>query len=80
MNKKLTLSLDGGIIEDARFYASEHHVSLSKLVENFLSLLSHKTRKKHYPPIVEELLGSVKIPKRIDAKKEYQKHLEEKYL
>ncbi|MDR2979889.1 MAG: DUF6364 family protein [Bacteroidales bacterium] len=40
MNTKLTLSLDADIIEDAKSYAKKNSISLSKLIENYLSFLT----------------------------------------
>ena len=45
MNTKLTLNLDKGVIEEAKSYAKENNVSLSKLIENYLNSLT-KTSKK----------------------------------
>ena len=36
MNTKLTLNIDQSVIEEAKFYAKNNSVSLSKLIENYL--------------------------------------------
>ena len=46
MNTKLTLNLDKGVIEEAKSYAKENKMSLSKLIENYLRSLTKDTNKK----------------------------------
>lgn len=36
MDRKLTLRLDAGVIDEAKVYAEEHQISLSRLVEILL--------------------------------------------
>ncbi|MBL7713108.1 MAG: hypothetical protein JNL13_11605 [Chitinophagaceae bacterium] len=36
MDRKLTLRLDAGVIDEAKVYAEENHMSLSRLVEILL--------------------------------------------
>ena len=47
MNTKLTLNLDKGIIDEAKSYAKNHQVSLSKLIENYLNSLTRETKKQY---------------------------------
>ena len=79
MNTKLTLNLDKSIIEDAKFYAKENEISLSKLIESYLNSLtiSSSTRKK-ISPLVKSLTGV--IPNDIiDERKDYKDYLTKKY-
>jgi len=79
MNAKLTLSLNSGIIEYAKYYAKEKEISLSKLIENYLHALSksHSSGKK-ITPLVESLTGI--IPDTIvDERKEYRDYVTHKY-
>ncbi len=39
MDKKLTLSLNASIIEEAKAYAKENQVSLSRIIEHYLKSL-----------------------------------------
>ena len=48
MDKKLTLSLNGNIIENAKLYAKSNNTSLSKLIESHLGTLTKK-EKWNYP-------------------------------
>lgn len=78
MNTKLTLNVDQSIVEEAKVYASNNKVSLSKLVENYLhSLTKKKTTKKRISPLVESLTGV--IPEQGDYKKGYADFLAKKY-
>ena len=79
MDTKLTLSLDKDIIEDAKTYAKENEISLSKLVENYLhSLTESSSTGKRISPLVKSLTGV--IPNgTIDERKDYRDYLIEKY-
>jgi hypothetical protein len=60
METKLTLKLDQEIINSAKKYAENNNRSLSKLVEDyFKNLLSEKTQKEEYPPLVRKLSGII---------------------
>ena len=78
MNTKLTLNLDKNIIEEAKTYAKSHHVSLSKLIENYLNSLTRQTmRKSSVSPLVESLTGI--IPNDYNEKKDYRDYIDQKY-
>lgn len=80
MNTKLTLNVDKSIIENAKEYAKINRISLSQLVENYLSSLTKKEeRKNEVSPLVESLTGV--IPSQYDAqsKKDYYEYLNKKY-
>ena len=66
MNSKLTLSINEQIIEQAQKYAKSQGRSLSDIVEEYLKSISQSKQVKSelkFHPLVEELCGSVKIPK-----------------
>jgi hypothetical protein len=78
MNTKLTLNLDKEIIFEAKNYAKDHKVSLSKLIENYLnSLTKESKRNSTVSPLVESLTGI--IPNDFDEKKEYREYIDKKY-
>jgi hypothetical protein len=79
MNTKLTLNLDKDIIEQAKSYAKDNRISLSKLIENYLNSLTSKIEKERkVSPLVESLTGV--IPNNlIDDKKDYRDFIAEKY-
>lgn len=80
MDKKLTLSLDGTIIEDAKTYAKSNNVSLSKLIESYLaSLTKRKRSKSDITPLVESLTGVISLDENFDVKDAYADYLIEKY-
>jgi len=79
MNTKLTLNLDKSVIEQAKKYAKEHQVSLSKLIENYLdSITKSSTEKSKISPLVESLTGVIP-PENYDDRKDYTDFLSEKY-
>jgi hypothetical protein len=79
MNTKLTLNLDKDVIEQAKNYAKDNRVSLSKLIENYLnSLTSKKEKERKVSPLVESLTGV--IPSNFfDDQKDYREYISEKY-
>ncbi len=79
MNTKLTLNIDQSVIEEAKFYAKNNSVSLSKLIENYLfSLTKKNTKKTKVSPLVESLTGVISLESK-DYKKEYSEYLSKKY-
>lgn len=46
MGKKLTISLNKSIIENAKTYAKSNNISLSKLIESYLASLTKRTNKE----------------------------------
>jgi hypothetical protein len=79
MNTKLTLNIDQSVIEEAKFYAKNNSVSLSKLIENYLlSLTKKNTEKTKVSPLVESLTGVISLESN-DYKKEYSDYLSKKY-
>ena len=80
MDKKLTLSLNGTIIESAKTYAKENDISLSKLIESYLmSLTKRKINGAKITPLVESLSGVITLDEDFDVKDAYAEYLIEKY-
>ena len=80
MDTKLTLSLDKIIIEQAKTYAKSNKVSLSKLIESYLSSLTTKYKSEiEITPLVKSLSGVISLDKNIDVKNDYTDFLIEKY-
>jgi hypothetical protein len=79
MDTKLTLKLDNSIIEQAKTYAKNKNTSLSKLVESYLGLLVDPQNIQEVTPLVKSLSGLIELPKNFDYKKDYKKHLSNKY-
>ena len=69
MDTKLTLKLDQSIIEQAKKYARENNISLSKLIENYLQAVSYrKTKSVEISPLVESLTGVISLEHDDDKK------------
>ncbi|MGB3585348.1 MAG: DUF6364 family protein [Tunicatimonas sp.] len=80
MDKKLTLSLDQNIIEQAKTYARSNNVSLSKLIESYLTTLIKKNQEpSKITPLVESLSGVIDPPTQFNEKEAYSEYLIEKY-
>jgi hypothetical protein len=78
MSTKLTLNLSEEVIKEAKVYAKANAISLSKLVENYLSSLTYSYKKESsISPLVESLTGI--IPTDYDERKEYRDFIDEKY-
>ena len=78
MDAKLTLKLDDSIIEQAKRYAKENNISLSKLIESYLQAITAKKRKSiKISPLVQSLTGVVSISE--TDKKDYTDFLTKKY-
>ncbi|WKN40801.1 DUF6364 family protein [Tunicatimonas pelagia] len=81
---KLTLSINQSVIEEAKAYAKASGKSLSSIVEEYLKSLSKDkgdSSQKHPSSIVNELKGSVRMPKDFSSYKELlEDALIEKYL
>lgn len=79
MNTKLTLNIDKRVIDQAKNYAKNNRVSLSKLIENYLDSLTKKSEKKpNVSPLVESLTGVIPSGK-YDDKNDYKDFLSKKY-
>lgn len=80
MTTKLTLHLNKGIIEEAKAYAKENKVSLSKLIENHLTFLMRKTYyKKEVSPLVKDLTGVIPQQSGDRVNDDYYEYLSKKY-
>ena len=84
MDTKLTLKLDKYVIDKAKEYASSHKRSLSRMIESYLkSLIDNEN--KHFnndieiSPFIKSMQTGVKVPPKLDYKKEYHDYLAEKY-
>lgn len=79
MDTKLTLKLNHSVIEKAKAYAKKKNTSLSKIIESYLGLLVDPQDYQEVTPLVKSLSGVVDLPKNFDYKKNYKKHLSNKY-
>ncbi len=81
MVKKLTLSLNRDVIENAKRYARRNKTSLSALVENYFRFIARKEtpHEDTLSPIVKELSGTIKLPDDFNLREEYTTYLTKKY-
>ena len=81
MQSKLTLVLDKEVVEQAKKYAERQGRSLSRLVENYFSVLTKSPArdKEGLPPQVRALSGAIKFPPKWDWRKDRETYLSGKY-
>ena len=81
-NFKLTFrqAIDENTINKAKSYAHDVHISLSKLVEQFLRSLNKKNNKNKISSDIHDLRGVYKTSKKIDDKKVLLNALKKKHL
>jgi hypothetical protein len=80
MDTKLTLKLDKEIINRAKLYAESKKISLSKLIESYLQVLTKESSsKENITPLVESLSGVIELPKNYNDKVDYTDYLTKKY-
>lgn len=84
MDSKLTLKLDKTVIEQAKLYAKEQQTSLSRLIENYLAVITKSKIERNkkeieITPLVKSLSGIAKIEGDFDEKQIYRDYLMEKY-
>ena len=80
MTTKLTLTIEEKVIGPAKKYAQKKGESLSHIVENYLkSIASNEESEQELSPRIKKMMGSIKLPKNFDYKKELSKSISKKY-
>ena len=80
MDCKLTLKLDQGVIQEAKQYASQRGLSLSRLVEQYFRGLVRGQESEAKPTgLVAELAGLFEGADVEDSKEGYTEYLIRKY-
>ena len=72
---RLTLSVDPSVVARAKRYAKQRGISLSQMVEAYLSSVTGPPPAEDMPPILRSLAGTLK---KADPA-EYRKHLTRRY-
>lgn len=79
MDTKLTLKLNVSVIEQAKQYAKENNISLSRMIENYLKAITERENKGiKISPLVESLTGVIQIDDK-GYRKNYIDFLAQKY-
>jgi len=79
MDSKLTLKLNISVIEQAKKYAKDNNISLSRMIENYLQAITERENKNiKISPLVESLTGVIQIDEK-DYRKDYTDFLSQKY-
>lgn len=80
MDKKLTLKLDRDVIERAKKYARGNKTSISRIVENYLSIVtSDQVNSPEVTPVVKSISGVLPEKNDEELRNEYSEYLEKKY-
>lgn len=80
MNTKLTLNVDRRVIEKAKEYSKSRKISLSRLIESYLSSLTANQKQDiEITPLVESLSGVIELENDFNYKESYTDYLIEKY-
>lgn len=81
MDKKLTLSLDQDVIEKAKRFAKENKTSLSKMIEVYFASLTSSEGNTNIQttPLVESLVGVIKLKDEYDYKSARSDYLSSKH-
>jgi hypothetical protein len=81
MSTKLTLTIDASVIEKAKIYTQKKGSSISKLVENYLRIITNDIPPKAQTisPFVKSLQGTFQVDENFDYKDELSKALSGKY-
>ena len=74
---KLTLSVDEKVVKVAKRYAAQRGTSVSRLVEEYLAVLSRGVDATDKTPALARVQGVLK-GSRLDER-DYRRHLREKY-
>jgi len=79
MDTKLTLKLDETIIMRAKRYATDKKLSLSRLIESYLDMLTKEQENDvlEISPFVRSIATGKSVP--LNAEKDYADYLDEKY-
>ncbi len=80
MDTKLTIKLNEDVISRAKSYAKKRQTSLSKMIENYLDVVSKPdSEESEITPLVKSLSGVLNLPENYDYKKDYAEFLTQKY-
>ena len=81
MDTKLTLKLEKTAILRGKKYARKQHTSLSRIIENYLMVITKEDKEPEpeISPLLKSISGVLKLPENYDTKKEYQDYIIKKY-
>ncbi len=80
MQSKLTLSIEQEVIEQAKEYAKQQGISLSKYVQEFLKKNAKPKRKEfELPENLKDVYGAFKLPDGLTAEEARLEYLMKKH-
>lgn len=78
MKNRLNITIDDGLMEQAKRYAAKHKTSLSQLVEQYFKTLTRPVRKRNIIELIKEL-PKPKIIVEDNMKENYYRQQKRKY-
>lgn len=80
MDKKLTLSINSQVIQQAKEYAKSKNTSLSKMIEAYFeTIIDSEVDTNEITPLVKSLSGVGTLPKDFNYKKSKSFHIINKH-
>jgi hypothetical protein len=76
MDTKLTIRVPRQLVENAKRYASDHRISLTKMIVAYLGQIPIEQNAVKDAPLTRQIAGS--LSQKLTTS-DYKKHLEEKY-
>lgn len=74
------MNVNKNVIEKAKEYAKSHNISLSRLIESYLSSLNvNKETEIEITPLVKSLSGVINLENDFNSREIYTDYLIEKY-
>lgn len=71
MKSKVTLTIEKDLIEEAKLYAKSKGISLSKLIESYLRILTIEKKNSYkLSSEIKALKGAIKLPNNFNYKNE----------
>jgi hypothetical protein len=80
MKTKLTLTVEKAIIERAKSYAKRTGQYISDWIESYSETITEQNDHSNLSPTLKKIVGSVKLPKDFDEKRELRSAIERKHL
>lgn len=78
MQTKITLDLEGDLIQQIEAYAREKNKSVSQIVADYLQEIARQKKSNQIPPVTQSLIGILKNHQINED--DYKQHLADKYL
>lgn len=79
MKARVNITIEETILERAKIYASKKHLSLSRIIEDYLNNIIQSPKRKNILELVDNLKKSNSISDEKDLKQSYYEEQKGKY-